>query len=139
MKLVFVGDTCVGKTSLIVTYVNEEFPDIRAPTVSDTFTAKRSHKGHEISLQIFDTAGSNDLAQMRIISYSGTDAFLVCFSLVDRTSFDHAVSSWVSELRATARLVPVILVGTKQDLRDEYMVSGREAECISDQEAMQAV
>ena len=49
--------------------------------------------------------------------YPGTDAFVLCFSLVDPTSFENIESKWVSELKHHCPTVPIVLVGMKKDLR----------------------
>ena len=88
VKLVFVGQTAVGKTSVIMTWSQEVFPDLYEPTVFDTYHGTKTFKEAEINLQIWDTAGHEDLGRLRPIAYNGADCFLVCFSLVDRQSLD---------------------------------------------------
>lgn len=92
--------------------------------------------GKPISLGLWDTAGQEDYDRLRPLSYPQTDVFLICFSLVSRPSFDNvkakvdavlAISStrltsssqWAPEIEHHAPNVPIILVGTKLDLRDD--------------------
>ena len=119
IKLVFVGETAVGKTSIIMTWTQEKFPTLYEPTVFDTYNGTKNYKGAEIKLQIWDTAGHEDLGRLRPIAYTNTDCFLVCFSLVDKNSLKQACTKWIAEVKATAKSCPCILVGTKMDLRDE--------------------
>ena len=119
IKLVFVGETAVGKTSIIMTWTQEKFPTLYEPTVFDTYNGTKNYKGAEIKLQIWDTAGHEDLGRLRPIAYTNTDCFLVCFSLVDKNSLKQACTKWITEVKATAKSCPCILVGTKMDLRDE--------------------
>ena len=121
--MVFVGETAVGKTSVIMTWTQEKFPTLYEPTVFDTYNGTKNYKGAEIKLQIWDTAGHEDLGRLRPIAYTNTDCFLVCFSLVDKNSLKQACTKWIAEVKATAKSCPCILVGTKMDLRD-----GREQE-----------
>merc|ERR1712035_302253 len=58
-------------------------------------------------------------ARLRPLSYPQTDVFLVCFSIISRTSFDNLESKWLPEIRHHCPNVPVVLVGTKSDLRDD--------------------
>jgi Ras-related C3 botulinum toxin substrate 1 len=53
------------------------------------------------------------------LSYPQTDVFLVAFSLVSPTSLENVEAKWIPELKHHAPNVPIILVGTKLDLRDE--------------------
>ena len=141
MKLVFVGDTAVGKTSVIMTWTQEVFPSLYEPTVFDTYNGTKNYKGSEVKLQIWDTAGHEDLGRLRPIAYANTDCFIICFSLMDKSSLENACQKWISEVKTTARACPCILVGTKMDLRDEYERNGDQAKlasCVSNQEIEQA-
>lgn len=141
MKLVFVGDTAVGKTSIIMTWTQETFPSLYEPTVFDTYNGTKNYKGSEVKLQIWDTAGHEDLGRLRPIAYANTDCFIICFSLMQRNSLENACKKWISEVKTTARACPCILVGTKLDLREELEKTGdtaRLADCVSNQEIEQA-
>jgi len=50
MKLVFVGETAVGKTSIIMTWTQEAFPSLYEPTVFDTYNGTKNYKGSEVKL-----------------------------------------------------------------------------------------
>ncbi len=56
---------------------------------------------------------------MRTFSYTNTDVFLVCFSVMSPTSFNNALKMWIDEIRqsTSSRAAPFVLVGTKIDLR----------------------
>ena len=141
MKLVFVGDTAVGKTSVIMTWTQEVFPSLYEPTVFDTYNGTKNYKGSEVKLQIWDTAGHDDLGRLRPIAYANTDCFIICFSLMQKNSLENACKKWISEVKTTARSCPCILVGTKLDLREELERSGDEAklrECVTNAEIEQA-
>ena len=141
MKLVFVGDTAVGKTSVIMTWTQETFPSLYEPTVFDTYNGTKNYKGSEVKLQIWDTAGHDDLGRLRPIAYANTDGFVICFDLTKRNSLDNACRKWISEVKTTARSCPCILVGTKLDLREELERSGDEArlrECVTNAEIQAA-
>ena len=90
MKLVFVGDTAVGKTSVIMTWTQEKFPDLYEPTVFDTYNGTKHYNGKDVKLQIWDTAGHDDLGGLRPIAYANTDCFMVCFSMTSKESLRNA-------------------------------------------------
>jgi Ras-related C3 botulinum toxin substrate 1 len=75
--------------------------------------------GKPISLGLWDTAGQEDYDRLRPLSYPQTDVFLICFSIVSRASFDNVKAKWAPEIEHHAPAVPIILVGTKLDLRDD--------------------
>jgi len=72
-----------------------------------------------ISLGLWDTAGQEDYDRLRPLSYPQTDVFLICFSIVSPPSFDNVLSKWYPEISHHAPNTPIILVGTKLDLRDD--------------------
>ena len=113
----FVGDSYVGKSSVIITWTQDKFPSLHEPTVLDQWKGRRMYKGKEIELTIYDTAGHDDLASIRPIAYANTDCFIICYSVNDRNSFHNAKTKWLGEVKSCAQTAPCILVGTKTDLR----------------------
>ena len=75
--------------------------------------------GKFVSLSLWDTAGQEDYDRLRPLSYPQTNVFLVCFSVVSPTSFEHVEHKWVPEITHHCPEAPVILVGNKVDLRDD--------------------
>ena len=75
---------------------------------------------HEpICLGLFDTSGVEDYDRLRPLCYPQTDVFLVCFSLVSPATLENVVEKWVPEVKHHCPKTPMILVGTKLDLRDD--------------------
>ena len=68
---------------------------------------------------LIDTAGQEDYDRLRPLSYPQTDVFLVCFSVASPSSLDNVLVKWVPEIRHHCADVPLVLVGTKGDLRDD--------------------
>lgn len=139
MKLVVIGDGTVGKTCMIMCFAQDSFPTTYVPTVFDAHHGFSKFNGREIMLDVWDTAGQEDLKRLRPLCYPGSDIFLVCFSLVDKESFKSACSNWIEELQELGPSnCPRLLVGTKADLRAEFEADGKAGQCISTREGTKA-
>jgi small GTP-binding protein len=119
VKLVIVGDGCVGKTSLLVSYTSNSFPTAYLPTVFDNFSANVTVDNTVVSLGLWDTAGQEEFARLRPLSYPGTDVFLLCFSVSMHSSFQNILNTWWPEVTHHCPGAKLILVATKTDLRQD--------------------
>lgn len=75
--------------------------------------------GKTINLGLWDTAGQEDYDRLRPLSYPGTNIFLICFSVVNPISLENVKEKWLPEVNHHCPNVPIILVGTKIDMRDD--------------------
>lgn len=85
----------------------------------DNYSAPMVVDGIPVSLGLWDTAGQEDYDRLRPLSYPQTDVFLICFSVTSPSSFENVTSKWYPEIKHHCPDAPMILVGTKIDLRDD--------------------
>eukprot|EP01121_Diplochlamys_sp_Union-15-3_P009695 TRINITY_DN264_c0_g2_i2.p1 TRINITY_DN264_c0_g2~~TRINITY_DN264_c0_g2_i2.p1 ORF type:complete len:204 (+),score=39.47 TRINITY_DN264_c0_g2_i2:32-613(+) len=119
IKLVVVGDGAVGKTCLLIAYANNKFPEDYVPTVFDNYVVNLSAGDKTIELGLWDTAGQEEYDRLRPLSYSNANVFLICFSVVNPVSYENVQSKWYPEIMHFCPDEPIILVGTKIDLRND--------------------
>eukprot|EP00037_Helgoeca_nana_P007214 m.65905 g.65905 ORF g.65905 m.65905 type:complete len:212 (-) comp18025_c0_seq1:166-801(-) len=122
VKCVVVGDGMVGKTCLLQSYSTNQFPFDHVPTIFDSFSKHVTTPSNEqVNLLLWDTAGQEDYDRLRPLCYPETDVFIICFSLVQPSSAENVLAKWGPELmhHNQGRHTPVVLVGTKLDLRDD--------------------
>ncbi|CAM6102785.1 unnamed protein product [Calypogeia fissa] len=108
IKVVTVGDGGVGKTSMLISYTHNAFPEDYVPTVFDNFSTDVAlNDGKTVNVGLWDTAGQDDYNQLRPLSYRDADVFLLAFSFVNKASFENVLKKWVPELRHYAPQPPI--------------------------------
>lgn len=119
VKCVVVGDGAVGKTCMLISYTEGKFPKEYVPTVFDNYEATIIVEGKEVKFSLWDTAGQEGYARIRTLSYPKTDIFILCFSVVNHPSFINVKDRWYVEIKHHCPNVPMLIVGTKSDLRTD--------------------
>eukprot|EP00483_Globobulimina_turgida_P002750 UN02755 len=129
IKLVVVGDGAIGKTCLLIGYEKDEFPTDYVPTVFENVSLDKKidvDGGCEnISLDLWDTAGQEEFDRLRHLAYRETEVFMICFSVVEESSFHNLQSRWLPEVQHHSPDAVLLLVGLKCDLRDSETVGAR--------------
>lgn len=121
IKITVVGDGAVGKTCLLVTYTTNRFPEDYVPTVYENYAGMINIDDRTVRLELWDTAGQEDYANLRHVSYPNTDIFLICFSLISPTSLNNIDKVWLPDIeKHLDGKFKYILVGLKSDLRDNF-------------------
>lgn len=125
VKCVLVGDSKVGKTYLVYTYIHKIYPKEYVPCFFQTYSTQVSVDSQTVTLNLGDTAGSDDYDHLRTLSYPQVNVIIICFSVSSPTSYEKVKLKWLPEVKHCCPDVPILLVGTKKDLRDDQEVLER--------------
>jgi len=98
-KLVLLGETGVGKTSLVLRYVEQRFNPSSLPTIGASFLTKTIWiNENRVKLQLWDTAGQERFRSLAPMYYRGAAAALLVYDVCSQDSYDK-VKDWVKELK----------------------------------------
>lgn len=122
VKCVIVGDSGVGKTYLLHTYINKVFPRDYIPCFYGTYSTEVSVGNQQVSLTLWDSAGRDDYERFRQLIYNQANVIIICFSIANPTSYENVKRKWYPEVKRHCPDAPFVLVGTKSDLRDDHEV-----------------
>ena len=120
-KIIIIGDSCVGKTSLARRFVNNSFIESYKSTIGIDFLSKVIKiNNKKINLQIWDTAGNERFHAMSPSFYRGADGCIIVFDLTNMLSFKN-LENWIDEFLLTTctqdpESFPFIIIGNKSDL-----------------------
>ena len=122
LKIIIIGDSGVGKTSLVKKFVSGHFSkDYKASIGTNIFIKKINlNSTKEISVQIWDIAGQERWVKMRDLYYKGTDGALIVGDLTRKKTFEQIIMFWVPDLKKNCGNIPFILLANKNDLKSDF-------------------
>ena len=122
-KVVLLGQSSTGKTSIIMQYVRGLFTQGTNPTIGASFVTKTEEvNGKDVEISIWDTAGQELYRGLTPMYYRNAMAAIVVFDVTNQESFD-AVKGWVDEIRENTGDTILAICGNKTDLESERVVS----------------
>jgi len=125
-RMVLVGNSKVGKTSLLIRYKNDTFMDpdfvLYQGISTDIKDGRRIYRVH-----LVDTIGGDHQMKLRQYHYPQTGVFILCFAINDEESYINLKSQWIPEIKPFVLNTPLILVGTKSDLKIERRINLKQA------------
>ncbi|XP_071536287.1 ras-related protein Rap-1b-like isoform X2 [Panulirus ornatus] len=129
-RVVVMGAAKVGKTAIINQFLYDSFTPKYTRTVEEMHHGEYEVSGMSLTLDILDTSGSYEFPAMRELSVNTADAFILVYSVTDADSFEEVRSLRELILHTKNQLVPIVVVGNKNDLEDERAVPLETAETI---------
>ena len=128
LKLLIIGDSSVGKTSMLLSYTDNYFPESHLATIGVEYKVKEIETNKfNISLQIWDTAGQERFRSITKSFFRNTNGIIFVYDVTCRKSFQ-SVKDWIkdSELHDTGS--EKLLCGNKIDLKEKREVNFDELE-----------
>ncbi|KYR02851.1 Rab GTPase [Tieghemostelium lacteum] len=131
-KIVLLGEGCVGKTSIVLRYIQNIFKDKHEMTLHAGFFQKTINiDGKRVGLTIWDTAGQERFHALGPIYYRGSQGALVVYDITDNDSYIKA-KNWIKELKTMLGSdITLCIIGNKSDLEKSRVVTLEEAEAYA--------
>eukprot|EP01083_Nonionella_stella_P075720 205932_1 len=126
-KVVLLGEGRVGKTSILLRYINGSFSEKQTSTFQASYQEKILNIGNNsVSLAIWDTAGQERFHALAPIYYRDSNAAILVFDITDKTSFQK-VQNWIDELRKiVGKDIILFIAANKIDLESKRQVDQSE-------------
>eukprot|EP01112_Ceratiomyxa_fruticulosa_P020973 TRINITY_DN7285_c0_g1_i1.p1 TRINITY_DN7285_c0_g1~~TRINITY_DN7285_c0_g1_i1.p1 ORF type:complete len:209 (-),score=38.88 TRINITY_DN7285_c0_g1_i1:236-862(-) len=133
-KLVLLGESAVGKSSLVLRFVKGQFLDYQESTIGAAFlTQTVCLNDTTVKFEIWDTAGQERYHSLAPMYYRGAQAAIVVYDITNYDSFDRA-KKWVKELQRQGNPnIVIALAGNKVDLASKRKIEIEEAQAYADE------
>ncbi|KAK7087525.1 ras-related protein Rab-35-like [Littorina saxatilis] len=136
-KLLIIGDSGVGKSSLLLRFADNVFSGTYITTIGVDFKIRTVDvNGERVKLQIWDTAGQERFRTITSTYYRGTHGVVVVYDVTSGESFAN-VRRWLHEIDNNCDVVNRILVGNKNDDPDRKVVLTEDAQTFAQQMGIQ--
>ena len=124
IKIILIGDTNVGKTTILLNYIQNDFNENMIHTVGLENRVKIMNiRGFRAKVQIWDTAGQERYNSLSQQFFRNVDGILLVFDLSNKDSFNN-IKKWLNEIKANSdHSIKKLLVGNKSDMKDKIKVS----------------
>mmetsp|Transcript_4641 Transcript_4641/g.4825 ORF Transcript_4641/g.4825 Transcript_4641/m.4825 type:complete len:296 (+) Transcript_4641:16-903(+) len=130
-KVILIGDSGIGKTSMINRYINNLFTEKYLCTIGVDFMMKTiMFEDTTVKLQVWDTAGMERYRQITTSYYRGANAAIIAFDLTNRKTFE-SLKHWINlYYEYSNQLISkcIVLVGNKSDLESQRQVLKEDVE-----------
>ena len=116
LKILILGDSGVGKTSILIKYINNKFDESHIATIGVDYMDKTiKYKNINVKLQIWDTSGQEKFRSIARNFYRNSDAIFLVFDLNNKDTYDN-IKQWINDVEEHCPNIKKILLGNKSDL-----------------------
>ena len=136
VKVVMVGETGVGKSSLTLRFVSNNFKEHSQATIGASFLSKTIFAKELVKFNIWDTAGQEKYRSLASLYYRGVDCAIVVYDITSKASFNEVANYWMQELKHQcygAKGLQICIVGNKSDMPDKRQVSTEDGQQLADE------
>lgn len=138
-KYIIVGDSGVGKSSILLQFIDKRFNHIHDLTIGVEFGARNIPiNDKDIKIHIWDTAGHEAFRSITRSYYRDAAGAILVFDVTQRETFYH-LKSWLEEICQMTRNTSIILVGNKSDLTYKRQVSTEEGQMFARKHGMKFI
>ena len=134
-KVVLIGKSGVGKTSIISRYITDTFKDSLMTTPGANFITKKvdfPQYKKSIKFEIWDTAGQERYRSLAKVFYNNAAACLLVFDITNKDSFDDIKNYWIPEIKENGQKdIILALAGNKSDNYIKEQVSDNEGKALA--------
>ncbi len=128
-KVIICGDYAVGKTSLVRRFSTGKFTfDYKTTLAVNLINTEVTIEGFRIDLTVWDTAGQERFQNLRKEYYKNAKAVIFVYDLTRPESYHHIEERWKPEVDSTIQGYTPLLIGTKEDLVEQRVVTQRSGE-----------
>ena len=139
LKILVLGDSAVGKTSLLLKYADGYFPTIYVATIGVEYKIKQINiNGLDINLQIWDTAGQERFRSITKNFMKGADGIMYVYDITEKSSF-YNLKNWIRQSEESTEGFKKIIVGNKSDLELDRKVSKENLQKFCDEKKLKGV
>jgi Ras-related protein Rab-1A len=137
-KVLLIGNSDVGKSSIILRYVDETWTDVFVPTIGVDFKVKTLKVDNkQVKMQIWDTAGQERFRTVVSSYFRGSHGLFLIYDITNKDSFKN-LENWLKEIEGEAsEKVLKILIGNKCDLEEDRDIKFEEGQAFANRNGMQ--
>ena len=139
LKILLLGDTEVGKTSLLLKYIDHVFPEEHIATIGVEYKVKFIVKDdYNIKLQIWDTAGQERFHSITKSIYRNTNGVLFVYDITKKSTFKN-IKNWIKDTENVDKEIKGVIIGNKIDLDENREIEEDDLKELSNKKNMPAL